>query len=254
MRSFRIVPTTTLVLVLAGCGGGTGEPRPTPRPSSPSAASASAAEYRPVIDPKAFTDRITSPYFPLLPGTTWAYDGTNDDGTPQHVDVTVTRQNRTVMGVRCVVVLDVVTSDGALVEKTTDWYAQDRTGNVWYFGEDSKEYANGVVTSTAGSWEAGVGGAQPGIIMPGTPRVGQEYRQEYRPGVAEDRAKVLRRDATIRVPFGTFRDAVLTLDTNPLERGAAEHKWYAAGVGMVAADHLGSANQEVVKLTRTTRR
>jgi hypothetical protein len=205
-----------------------------------------------VIDPKAFTDRVSNPYFPLLPGTTRVYDGTKDSA-PEHVEVTVTRSPRTVMGVRCVVIQDVVTSNGTLVEKTTDWYAQDRAGNVWYFGEDSKDYANGVVTSTEGTWEAGVDGAQPGMVMPASPTVGQTYRQEYRPGVAEDAAKVLELHATRRVPLGGFRDVRVTLDADPLNPDKVERKWYAPGIGLLAAVRQGSAHHESIELVRVVR-
>jgi hypothetical protein len=152
------------------------------------------------------------------------------------------------MGVGCVVVSDIVTSNNTLVEKTTDWYAQDDRGNVWYFGEDSEEYTNGVVTSTQGTWEAGVDGAQPGIVMQAHPRVGMAYRQESRPGVAEDRAKILRLGAARRVPLGSYDHVLLTYDTDPLNPDKIERKWYARGVGMIAAVRQGSAHHESIAL------
>jgi hypothetical protein len=130
---------------------------------------------------------------------------------------------------------DRVTEKGELVEDTFDWYAQDRRGSVWYLGEDTREYEDGKVVSTAGSWEAGVGGAEAGIIMPARPKVGMEYRQELSPGEAEDEARVLSLDEQATVPAGRYRRALLTRDTNPLDPKVHEYKLYARGVGPVMA-------------------
>jgi hypothetical protein len=154
--------------------------------------------------------------------------------------------------VKCAVISDIVTSNDTLVEKTTDWYAQDKVGNVWYFGEDSKDYTNGVVSSTQGTWEAGVDNAQPGIVMHAKPKIGEEYRQEYRPGVAEDKGNVLQVDALLKVPYGSYNHVVLTLDTDPLNPDKIEHKWYGAGIGMLAAVREGSAHHESIKLVSAT--
>jgi len=138
------------------------------------------------------------------------------------------------MGVRCIVVRDVVTSNTALVEKTTDWYAQDMQGNVWYFGEQTAEYVNGAVTSTAGTWTGGVDGALPGVVMPAHPTTGgSPYRQEYRPGVAEDIAQVVNKSASVTTPAGTYSPAVVTHDTDPLNPTKNEHKSYGKGAGLV---------------------
>jgi hypothetical protein len=136
------------------------------------------------------------------------------------------------------------------VEKTTDWYAQDRAGSVWYFGEDTAEYQNGVVTSTAGTWEAGVDRALPGIVMPARPKVGRTYQQEWRPGVALDKATVLALGATVKVPAGTFRPVIVTLDKNPLDPSKIERKWYAPGVGFVRAVLKGGGHSETTELVR----
>jgi hypothetical protein len=214
-----------------------------------SPASASAINYKPKIDPSQFTNRVTNKYFPMPQGKVLHYRGIRDGKPTEHV-FTVTRQTKTVMGVKCAVIKDVVTQNGSLVEKTTDWYAQDSAGNVWYFGEDTAEYANGVVTSTHGTWEAGVDKAQPGIVMPAVPVVGKTYQQEYRPGVAMDRATILSVNATVKVPAGTFRNAVITFDKNPLDPSKKERKWYAAGKGFVMAILHGGGHTETTKLAR----
>jgi hypothetical protein len=187
------------------------------------------------LDPANFTTRIDNRYFPLRPGSRWVYRETSDDGSVQRVVVTVRDRTRRVAGIEARVVHDKVTEKGRLVENTFDWYAQDRRGNVWYLGEDTKEYARGRLVSTAGSWETGVNGAQPGVIMPGTPRVGLTYRQEYLKDEAEDGARVLSIDEQAQVPFGHFRRVLLTSDFNPLMPKDLEHKFYARGVGLVLA-------------------
>jgi hypothetical protein len=185
---------------------------------------------------------IDNPYLPLRPGSRWVYRETTAEKTVQRVVVTVTHRTRLIAnGVTARVVHDRVTERGRLVEDTYDWYAQDRRGNVWYLGEDTKEYENGKVVSTEGSWEAGVDGARPGIVMLARPRPGATYKQENRPGEAEDMARVL----------GRFGDTVLTRDWNPLQRGAVEFKLYARGVGLVLA--LGASNgdrEELVSFKR----
>jgi hypothetical protein len=235
----------------AGCGS---DQKPAPRrvASQPSGvsttpASQNGAGYDPKIDPARFTRNVTNRYWPLRPGRKWVFTGTKD-GAPERVEVTVTNQRKKVLGVDCVVVSDVVTSNSTLTEKTTDWYAQDDKANVWYFGEDTKEYKNGVVTSTQGTWEAGVDNAKPGIVVQGKPKVGGLYRQEFRPGVAEDMARIMSVTATQRVPAGTFKNVVQTRDIDPLNPDKIENKWYAPGVGPVRALRLGSAHHEEIKL------
>lgn len=192
----------------------------------------------------AFVDRIDNRYMPLIPGTTYVYEGTGD-GEAQHGVVEVTAKTRTILGVEAVVVNDTVTDQrGNLIEQTLDWFAQDREGNVWYLGEDSKLFENGQVVSTEGSWEAGVDGAQPGIIMEAHPTPGDAYSQECAPGVAEDQAKVLDLDAKTTSPFGDFEHALLTEETTPLEPGAAENKYYAPCVGLVRSVDVKGGNGE----------
>ena len=188
--------------------------------------------YAPRIDPADFTTKIDNKYFPLEPGTTFVYQGKTEDATEGDT-VRVTSDTKNVMGVECVVVDDRVTEDGELIEQTYDWYAQDEKGNVWYFGEDSKEYENGKVKSTEGSWEAGKDGAEPGIIMPADPKIGKTYRQEYYEGEAEDMARALKLDGSAKVPYGSFDNVLVTYEWTPLEKNVAEHKYYAPGVGNV---------------------
>jgi hypothetical protein len=214
----------------------------------PPTVATSLPPYAPVIDPADFVADVTNRYFPLKPGTTFVLDGTRDD-QPRHDEMTVTSETKTIMGVTCIVVRDVATSNTALVEKTTDWYAQDKDGNVWYFGEDTAEYTNGQVTSTAGTWLAGVDGALPGLIMKATPAVSDAYRQEYRPGIAEDFAKIVQTEATITTPVGAFDKVVVTEDTDLLDATKNEHKSYAPDVGLVATDGMVNGHHEVRTLT-----
>ena len=224
-------------LALAGCGSapGTTDPGgvdglviPTPTP-----------------DPADFVRRIDNPYLPLVPGSTWTYQASGVD-VDETITVTVTDQTRVVAGVTTTVVHDeVVDADGTLVEDTYDWYAQDRAGNVWYFGEDTTSYDGGEV-STEGSWEAGVGGAQAGVVMLATPRVGDGYQQEYDPGNAEDQAEVLSIDDQVVAEDTTYDDVVATVETTPLEPDLSEKKYYAPGVGTILEETLTGGTERVV--------
>jgi len=202
------------------------------------------APYAPVIDPADFVDVIDNQYFPLMPGTTFIYEGETDEGF-ERVETYVTHETKEILGVTCTVVRDRETIDGELIEETFDWYAQDRHGNVWYFGEDATIYEDGVPVSKEGSWEAGVEDALPGIIMFGEPRKGRSYRQEYAPDIAEDMAKVLNLNKSACVPFGCFEDLLMTKEWTPLEPGSIEHKYYAPGVGLVYIEELKEKTVEV---------
>ncbi len=203
------------------------------------------------LNPADFTTRIDNPWWPMRPGTRWVYRETNPEGARQKVVVTVTPKTKKIAnGVTARVVHDVVTEDGKLVEVTDDWYAQDRCGNVWYLGEATKEYENGKVVSTEGSFEAGVDGAQAGVIMPAKPRAGLAYRQEYYAGHAEDRAAVVSLKEQAQVPFGYFKKGrvLMTRDLNPLEPKILEYKFYARGIGPVLAIGVsgGSDREELL--------
>jgi hypothetical protein len=204
------------------------------------------------LDPAEFTTEIDNPYWPMRAGSRWVYRETDTDGTEQRVVVTVTGDTRVVMGIEAVVVRDVVTEDGELVEDTFDWYAQDGEGNVWYLGEDTREYDDGEVVTRAGSWEAGVDGALPGVIVPAEPEVGLTYRQEYYAGEAEDAAQVLGVSERAEVPFGSFEGALLTKDYTPLDPEILEYKLYAPDVGpvLVLGVSGGSGREELLDFAR----
>ncbi len=205
------------------------------------------------LDPADFTTKIDNPYWPMKPGTRWIYRETDPDGTVQRVVVRVTNQTKKIAnGIVARVVRDTVTEDGKLVEDTWDWYAQDRAGNIWYLGELTKEYQDGKYVGTSGSFEAGVDGAQAGVILPAKPRVGLSYRQEYYKGEAEDKASIFSLGEQAEVPYGHFRDVVMTRDVNPLEPKVLEYKFFARGVGPVLAIAVsgGADREELVRFTR----
>jgi hypothetical protein len=204
------------------------------------------------LDPADFVARIDNPYWPMAPGGRWTYRETAGDGSVQRVVVTVTDRTKRIAGIDATVVHDVVSEEGEVAEDTSDWYAQDKAGNVWYLGEDTKEYENGKVKTTEGSWEAGVDGAQAGIVVVAQPQVGTAYRQEYYAGEAEDRGKVLSLDERARVPFGSFDGLLMTADTTPLEPKVLEHKYYAKGVGPVLTISVsgGGDREELVSFRR----
>lgn len=212
------------------------------------ARAASAPPYDPIITPANFVRGVTNPYYPLRPGATFTYRGTEKDGSSWDVHA-VTRATKTILGVPCVVLRDKVWLNGRLIEDTWDWYAQDKQGNVWYFGEDTTQLKDGVTLGHKGSWQAGVRGAKPGIIMPAHPRVNQPYRQEYREGIAEDMAKVTTLDGSAMVPYGSFRKVWVTREWSPIDPAAAESKSYAPGVGFVLLTAAGES-QELVQVTR----
>jgi hypothetical protein len=207
-------------------------------------------DYDPQLDPADFIPRVTNPFFPLVPGTTLSYEGEMEEGV-ETVIVEVLEETRTILGITATVVRDRVFLDGELIEDTFDWFAQENTGDVWYFGEDSKEIEDGEVVSTEGSWEAGVDGAKPGIIMWGDPaaHLNEEYRQEYYPDVAEDVATVIGLEEAVEVPYGSFTGCIKTEDRNPLESGAVEHKFYCPGIGLVLEGPVdGSERIELVEV------
>jgi hypothetical protein len=257
----RLTAAVTLVVatILASavaCGSGS-EVQGRKTPSGATAREGSTATTLPQgsepvdLDPADFTSEIDHPYWPMRPGAKWVYRETNAEGGELRVEVTVTEETRDILGIDARVVHDVVTEDGRLKEDTYDWYAQDERGNLWYLGEDTKEYEGGKVTSTEGSWEAGVDGAEAGVILPAQPEVGMAYRQEHYEGHAEDAAEVLSVDERASVPYGSFGHVLMTRDYNLLEPRLLEHKFYAKGVGPVLALTVagGADREELLRFT-----
>jgi hypothetical protein len=205
-------------------------------------------DYDPMIDPADFGGPVDNPLFPLVPGTTRHYEGETEDGL-ESVDETVTNDVKSILGIEAIVVHVLEYVDGELSEETFDWYAQDDEGNVWYLGEDSREIEDGEIVSTDGSWEAGVDGALPGIIMQAAPQIGQRYYQEFYLGEAEDEATVLSLNASVAVPFGEFAGCLQTEDVTRLEPDEIEHKFYCPGVGLVLEESLdGDERIELVDI------
>jgi hypothetical protein len=200
----------------------------------------------PKFEADEFVRRVDNPYFPLVPGTIYKYIKETEDGE-EITEVKVTRNTKKILGVTTTEVRDRVFLDGELIEDTFDWFAQDERGNVWYFGEDTKEYENGVVVSTEGSWLAGKNGARPGIIMLAHPRVGDRYQQERAPGVAEDMARVVSLNESVKVPYGKFKRCLKTFESTPLEPTAREFKFYARGVGNVLTIDLTDGSRTELK-------
>jgi len=235
---------------LAACGGD--DTTTTVTSGSEAAASSEGLPQgsEPVeLDPAEFTAEIDNQWWPMAVGSRWVYRETDSEGTVQKVVVTVTdRTKRIANGVEARVVHDVVTEEGVPTEVTDDWYAQDADGNIWYMGEDTTEYENGKPVSKAGSFEAGVDGAQPGIIMPADPQSGMTYRQEYYEGEAEDVGAIVALGEQAEVPAGHYEDVLMTKDTNPLEPKVLEFKFYAPGVGPVLATSVsgGSDREELL--------
>jgi len=265
MRRFTFVGGAMLVLVAcsspAPSGASPAAPSaPAPAESASASASAAAtpfpaaydkgAPYSPSIDPADFVGAVDNPYFPLVPGTRWTMKSHGTEGGETTITL-VTHQTKTIMGIACTVVRDEVDKGGQLKELTFDWYAQDAQGNVWYMGEQTAEYKNGQVSTRGGSWEAGVNGARPGIIMPAQPILDLTYRQEYLKGDAEDLAKVVDTSSTANTPFGTFDDVWVTEDWTPLEPKIVERKFYARGVGLVMEQLVkgGSGRNELTEYT-----
>lgn len=190
------------------------------------------------VDPSNFVRTIDNPWYPLRPGTTYVFRGV-EGGKPMRDVVAVTTRRKTILGVSCIVVRDIVYVDGRPTEVTSDWFAQDRKGNVWYFGEATAELDDsGKVKSREGSWQAGVDGAKPGIVMPSRPRVGQSFRQEYLKGHAEDHMTIQSLAAKVRVPYVSTSHAMRTREWTPLEPGVVEHKYYVRGLGVVKDDEV----------------
>jgi len=202
--------------------------------------------YDPKIDPANFVAAVANPLYPLVPGTKFVYQAGDE-----HVEVTVTANKRMILGVSCTEVHDIASVAGETIEDTLDWFAQDKDGAVWYFGEDTKEYANNMVTSTEGSWTGGVDGAKPGIVIPAMPMVGMpDYRQEYYACHAEDMGSVLDLNASAMVMAGSYTGCMKTHDYTPLEPAVNEEKYYCPPVGLVlSVDVVSGEREELIMVT-----
>jgi hypothetical protein len=191
---------------------------------------------------------VDNPFFPAPPGASWAYEGITEDGA-EHIDVTVLSAadmngSKTVMGLDARVIRDTVFLDGELAEDTWDWYGQDSAGNVWYIGEDTAEYENGMVVCNCGAWEWGLDGALPGFQMLANPLVGDAYRQEYYENEAEDIAEVIETNVTVTVTAGMFIGCIKTREMSVIDRSYEEFKTYCPGIGLV----LEEADDERIEL------
>jgi hypothetical protein len=213
-------------------------------------ASAGGVKVIPLPPSSQFVRHVTNPYFPLKPGSKWVYRGYAAD-KGEKIVVRVLKRTRMIAGIKATVVSDVATLNGEIIEKTRDWYAQDKQGRVWYLGEATTKYEDGT-TSTAGSWETGVDGAQPGIAMFAKFPLNKLYYQEFLAGEAEDQGEILSRSARVSGPTGNYKKVWITKDTTPLEPENLELKFYAPGVGLVL--EIGTspdrAGAELVKFKR----
>jgi hypothetical protein len=200
--------------------------------SGASAGTSAHRGYEPVLNPKDFVRVINNPYYPLPVGRTLIYRGVRD-GQTQTDRVHVTSGTKVLEGITATAVSDVARHNGKLLEKTTDWFAQDKQGNVWYLGEDTAAYLPNGQIDRSGSWQAGVHDGEPGIIMLAHPQIPDAYRQEFLRGQAEDTAWIIKRGGSVKVPFGTLHHILTSLEFTRLEPGVIDQKLYAPGIGIV---------------------
>jgi hypothetical protein len=201
--------------------------------------------YHPRITPADFSPNVTNPLFPLIPGRELVYTGTKDEKRALNLVLTTSR-TRVIDGVTTRVVEDRLYLDNVLEERTSDYYAQDRCGNVWYFGEDTATLdEHGHVVSTEGSFHAGVKGAQPGVFMQAQPEVGRRFRQEWFQGHAEDVFEVISLSSPITVPYRTFPHALRTAETSALEPDVLDNKYYVKGIGEVTEFSVKGPNEKL---------
>jgi hypothetical protein len=251
----RTIAAIAIALVLSGCGGTRHAAEPsattTTRAGSASTLAPIHGRYAPTIDAASFVATVNNPLWPLKPGTHFHFVGTRGK-TRQTDDEIVLARRKQILGIACTIVRDTVSEHGRVVERTLDYYAQDARGNVWYMGEDSFELSHGHFAKASDSWLSGVDGAQPGIIMPAHPQPGDRYRQEYYPkGEAMDEARVLGTRGPVKVPYGTFKRALVTSEFSPLEP-QTEEKEYAPGVGEVR-ERVVKGHHEEFRLVSVTR-
>ncbi len=236
--------------VASGCGSSGSSSTTLPASEPASTLAPIHGKYSPTIDPANFVSTIDNRYWPLKPGTAYHYKGVRGT-TPQRDDEIVTHQTKQILGITCTVVRDTVSQHGNPVERTFDYYAQDQQGNVWYMGEKSLEKQHGRFVTASDSWQSGVKGGQPGIIMPANPQPGDKYRQEYYPpGKALDEAHVLKTNGKVKVPSGSYQHVLVTSEFSPLEP-QTEQKYYVAGLGE-AAERVVKGHHEEFQLVSAT--
>lgn len=207
------------------------------------------SKYKPDISIAKFTNstNFTNPYFPYTAGKKYIYEGQTLDGLERVEEQRLTT-TKTILGITCIIVNFKAYLNGTLIEEALDWYAQDNDGNVWYFGEAVDNYnPNGSLKDHAGSWEAGVDGAQPGTIMPANPQTGMAYREEYYFNHAEDRAEILATGQTVTIPLGIYTNCIKTKNWTELEPDQNENKFYAPGIGLVKEVNITDNTEIVLK-------
>jgi len=241
---FAVIAAGALATVAPGVGH-----------ASSSASGAASFSCNPPLPPplppaSQFVSKVDNKYFPLQPGTTFVYRG-RQEGDRVLDQVTVTHATKTILGVHATVVFDGVALNGKRSEKTFDWYAQDKHGNVWYLGESAFDFVSGHWVRASDSWEAGHDGALAGIIMEAHPKVDDIYAQEHLPGTAMDMARVLTTHATVTVPFGTFHHALKSNECTPIEPGVIDLKYYGRGIGEVAEATVKGGSSTLVLVSVT---
>ena len=229
--------TAMVAVMLASIPGAGAAPRTT-----------AGSTYEPVLDPANFVSVIDNPYYPLPVGRVLTYK----DEARATDTITVTNQTKVIEGITTTVVTQkLVARQGKTLEKTTDWFAQDKQGNVWYMGEATKAYLPGGQVDPSGSWQAGVNGGQPGMIMEANPQIPDAYRQEYLKGEAEDTAWITGRGGSLTVPYGTVHNVLTSLEHTALEPDVIDMKIYAPGLGIVMEQAV-AGGQELAKLVKVT--
>jgi hypothetical protein len=248
----KLARTTAVLLVAILVAGGTITAIASTGSSSGTNPAPVTTPYHPAFDAANFGGPIDNPWLPLKPGTVLRYRGVGDDGKTRELNtVRVTHRKKRIMGLEATVVLDRVFSEGEPEERTFDWYAQDKEGNVWYLGEDSSNFEHGRWVKDDGSWQAGVGNGQPGIIMLAHPHRGDAYRQEYSPGHAVDQAQVLGGGGAVRTPYRLFKRTLLTLEYSTIDK-QYELKWHGRGVGVIKEQAV-TKSKELSKLVAIKR-
>jgi hypothetical protein len=235
------LPGLVFFAALAACGSDSSDPGDDgpPAPFDPD------QPYAPRIAAAELSADVTNPLFPAPVGATWVFEAETDEGI-ERIEIEVEAETMDVWGTSARVVRDTEFLDGEMIEDTWDWFAQDEAGNVWYLGEDTQEYEDGEVVSTEGAWEAGVDGALPGVVMLGDPQVGDEYRQEFFEGEAEDYGEVVSLDETVAVEAGEWTGCVKTRDRSVLDPELDEFKYYCADVGTVLIEE-GDVRVELIE-------